>query len=193
MTNWFSSDFHLGHNTILKGHRSEIFSSVDDMTEKIWDNLFSKVRKGDNFYFLGDLFWKVDEVFKKKFFDQFSKMGVNFIWIEGNHDKNFHHAAIKWKGQLKEIRLEQQSIILSHYPMLVWNKSHYNAWLLYGHIHQGDMTHQKINQLGTSVEYFMGKSLNVNLEFWNYKPISFEEISIAMKEKPDNWDLIKKV
>ena len=31
--------------------------------------------------------------------------------------------------------MAEQDIVLCHYAMRVWQKSHYGAWMLYGHSH----------------------------------------------------------
>jgi hypothetical protein len=38
----------------------------------------------------------------------------------------------------------------------------------------------------------LGKAVNVNCELHDYKPISFEHIKELMKDKLNNWDLIRK-
>ena len=84
------------------------------------------------------------------------------------------------------MRLDKQLITVSHYPMMVWDKSHYGAWNLYGHVHRNDSTWDKFDETWT-----MGKMLNINIELHDFKPWSFEEIGDYMAGQADNWDLIK--
>jgi calcineurin-like phosphoesterase family protein len=36
-----------------------------------------------------------------------------------------------------------------------------------------------------------GKMLNVNLEFYNYKPLSEIDMERLMEKLPDNWDAVE--
>jgi calcineurin-like phosphoesterase family protein len=38
---------------------------------------------------------------------------------------------------LMEIKIQGNTVVLCHYAMRTWNKSHYNSWQLYGHSHGG--------------------------------------------------------
>jgi len=189
MNNFFTSDWHLGHNTIQKGIRGKFFSSMEEHDATIINNIFETVEPGNNLYFLGDAFWKWDSKQVEKFMTDLKRHRINLHWIIGNHDKLSwtKHSCVKWVGQIKDIIIEKQPITLCHYPMLVYNRSHYNAWQLYGHLHVGDSTHSRLYKVN-----IMGKKLNMNVELWDYKPVSFEQIEDSMKYKADNWDLIKK-
>lgn len=50
---WFTSDFHLGHQNIIR-YCSRPFHSTGEMDEGILGNLNSMVRQNDVLYFLGD-------------------------------------------------------------------------------------------------------------------------------------------
>ena len=183
---YISSDFHLDHTLMIKlGIRP--FSSLEEMNNIIIQNLLNVLKPGDQFYFLGDLSWS-----KKGYYDFFNQWpkNVEFHWILGNHDKKqykqYKHFASSI-SDIKEIYIgNKQPVTLCHYPMLTWNKSHYNAFMLYGHHHVGSNGTDKLNNL------IQGKMLNVNCEMYDYKPWSENEILEYMEKKPDNWDLIKK-
>ena len=191
MNSWyFTSDLHLSHQTLLKGVRGEKFNNIGDHNHTIIQNLLS-IPRGSNLAILGDLFWKCDSNFIKNFFDLFSKRQINIHIVIGNHDKTFSfHKAIKSVGYLKEIKIDKQSIILSHYNMSIWNKSHYNSWLLFGHTHMNDATYNRAKKLNKDDTYFMGKKLNVNTEFHDFMPWSFNEIIEHMDGRGNNWDFI---
>ncbi len=64
---------------------------------------------------------------------------IEIHFIIGNHDSsniiriaNENCASV---SHMKDIKNEGQSLTLCHYAMRVWNKSHFNAWQLYGHSH----------------------------------------------------------
>lgn len=144
---------------------------------------------GSDLYFLGDLSWDMQVL--KTFFDRIKKARINFHWILGNHD--YKHGATVYKNQcrsmseIKDVYIgDKQPVVLCHYPMLTWNKSHYNSFLLYGHHHANSNGTKMLESLSK------GKTLNVNVEFHDYKPWSEDEIMAYMSKRPDNWDLIRR-
>lgn len=189
---WFTSDWHLGHEKMLQGLRGKSFSSVEEHDNTIINNILETVKPGDNLYFLGDAFWKYSSKQVEEVMIKFKKHRINIHWILGNHDKLSwtKHGAVKWVGQIKDITVEKQPITLCHYPLLVYNRSHYNSLNLFGHIHYGDSTWKKLYG-STLLEGYLGKALNVNVELYNYKPLTFDYIQSIMEEKPDNFDLIR--
>jgi len=191
MNNWFSSDIHLGHRK-LHDARKDLLPEGVDHDGYIVNRIFSVVKPGDNYYNIGDLFWKMPLEKKLEFFNLFKKHKVNFFGIYGNHDKPYpNHKAVVWTGHIKDIVIEKQPITLCHYPMMVWNRSHYGAWQLYGHEHlRNKSLENSIPRVDETRR--LGKQLNVNVEFHNFLPWSFEEVYEVMKTKNDNLDLLKR-
>jgi len=180
---YFSSDWHLGHSKTIE-FSNRPFKDIKEMDSMIISNMISPLKKGDDFYFLGDLAFDIPSA--AKFFNQLPK-GVKFFWILGNHErtaKEFQHYCIQ-QTPMKEIRIQKAHVTLCHYPMITWNRSHYNSWQLYGHHHISSHGHEKIPLLAA------GKQLNVNLEFHDYKPWSEDEVVEYMSKRPDNWDIIR--
>lgn len=182
---WFSSDWHLSHENVL-AWSSRPFKTIDDMNKVIIKNTINAVNPGDDFYFLGDLSW--DQNVTKDFFAQWP-YNANFHWILGNHEKK------QWKqfeskcasiSMLKEVNINKTKVVLCHYPMLTWNKSHYNSWMLFGHHHKNSHGSGVIDTLTR------GKMLNVNVEFHYFMPWSEKEVEEYMSKRPNNWDYIEK-
>ena len=159
---FFTADYHLGHKNIIK-YCNRPFNNIDEMDKTILDNLFSKLKRGDILYFLGDF------AFGHKYYEEFpgliEKYGINLIFIQGNHDKKLKINAC----DLKTIKIEKQIIVLCHYPLRVWDRSHYGSWQLHGH------SHGTLPPLG--MQYDVGVDNN------NFVPVSYEEIKNIMKEK----------
>lgn len=179
---YFSSDWHLGHFRSIE-FSDRPFKTVEEMDETIIENMISPLKKGDELYFLGDMAFDIETA--AKFFTRLKK-GIKLFWILGNHErtaKHFQHYCIQ-QSLMKEIRIQKNSTTLCHYPMITWNKSHYNAWQLYGHHHAKSHGFEKVPELAS------GKQLNVNCEFHNYTPWHEDEIIEYMKNRPDNWDII---
>jgi len=181
MSKFFTSDWHLGHANIIKVGRP--FASIEEMDCHIFNMVMEQTEPGDEIYFLGDM-GKLEAI--KWFFEKLPK-DRGFHWIEGNHDKNY---ASQFKKRLssisnmKDVKIDGVHTILCHYPMLTWNRSHYNYWHLFGHHHINGHGAHGIEQRT------VGKMLNVNLEFNNYRMYSETDIRQIMDKKGDNWDYI---
>jgi len=135
-------------------------------------------------YHLGDLTWNSDWL--PHFFNNLNKKHIKFHWLKGNHDSPNADIIARCASfsDLNEVRIGGNPAILCHYPMTVWNKSHYNSFHLYGHIHADVESYPIVENK------MMGKTLNVNVEFHNFKPWSEDEIMEYMKTRPNNWDKI---
>lgn len=146
------------------------------MDDVIINNLKSKIKSEDTLYFLGDLTF--NKQMAQEFFEQFSYIHIHFII--GNHD---HSKVIKITqtycesvSYLKDVQIHHQAITLCHYAMRVWNKSHFNAWQLYGHSHGGISP--------------VGKQYDVGVDNNNFFPISFDDLIEIMNSRPNNFNFI---
>lgn len=175
---FFTSDLHIDHKNIIK-HSNRPFESVEEMNKALIDNWNRVVGQRDTIYVLGDFsFGRPEEaVMTLRHLS-----GTKFL-IEGNHDKGcvkFKPFRDQFAGvrQLHEINvpdvdahLGQQKIVMCHYAMRVWNKSHYGSWQLYGHSH-GSLKDDP-NSLST----------DVGVDNTNYSPISYDQVKAIMKTK----------
>ena len=181
---YFISDTHFGHENILKfGNRP--FETLRQMEKTILKNLNTTLEKGDILYHLGDLAWT------KEGFDTFFhglRKDISIFWIAGNHDRRVAQYAsrIIQMVDLKEIKIQKNKTTLCHYPLVTWPSAPYNGWHLYGHIHKNTGSDKLIGP------YLNGKTMNVNVEYTNYRPVSEDKIVEYMLNRPDNWDYIKK-
>jgi len=182
----FISDFHIGHKNVLK-YDGRPFEDVDEMHVELikrWNNV---VEDDDIVYYLGDLAFCRDET--TVWFLRSLKGKINYII--GNHDKmkdiikfdrfeNVHEygTEIFIKDEdLKSARGSQgyQQFILSHYPILSWNRAHYGSIHLHGHCHGNLM---KSNQ-----DYYKRKVLDVGCNVIDYTPISYQGVKDIMEKK----------
>jgi calcineurin-like phosphoesterase family protein len=97
--------------------------------------------------------------------------------ILGNHDKEGRKLR-GWASieKLREIYVGNQMIVLCHYAMRVWNKSHHGTWHLYGHSH------------GSLPDDPNSLSFDVGVDCHDYKPLEFEDVARIMKKK--TWKAI---
>lgn len=143
--NFFGSDFHLGHVNILK-YDKRPFKTIEEMDHEIIRNVVARLSKGDNFYYVGDFALTKSKNAMEGYMKALAYTEANLFFIKGNHDK---HDIIKlyerygtYLGEQKKIKIPDsdarggiQEIILNHFAMRVWDKSHHQAWHLYGHSH----------------------------------------------------------
>lgn len=188
---WFASDLHLGHGSILQ-YRTK-FASLDKMNEAIISS-FDPVMKGDRVFLLGDLGFDAEVI--HKFLDKLLKQKIEVFWIQGNHDKDkiWKMDFEPWKAKYLHKRQgmtvkgygNYHSLYLSHYPCLVWDKSHYGSYMIHGHGHTDTVDREILETFKT------GHRLNVNIEFHDYKPWTRDEIEKALSDLylPDNLDSI---
>ena len=75
-------------------------------------------------------------------------------------------------------------IVLMHYAMRVWNKSHWGMWHLYGHSHGSLPEDPKSMSFDVGVDaiakrYAVDGIINPD----DYRPISYEEVKAIMEKK----------
>jgi calcineurin-like phosphoesterase family protein len=183
---FFISDLHIGHKNVLK-FDGRPFADVDEMHIEMIKRWNEVVDDDDIVYYLGDLAFARDEL--TKWFIYSLKGKINFIL--GNHDKmkdiikfgrweNIHEYGTEINVKDEDTIGSRgsngyQRIIMSHYPILSWNKSHYGSWHLHGHCH-GSLI--KSNQ-----DYYKRKVMDVGCNVIDYTPISYEKVKGIMVKK----------
>lgn len=178
MTVWFTADLHIGHSAVIRYARRP-FANVDEMNEALIKNWNDCVSPKDDIYVLGDLsFCSLSRTIS-----YLSRLNGRKYWIFGNHDKKLRNREgilqfFEWGKDLTTIKIPdsdayqgQQRIVLCHYAMRVWDKSHFGTWQLYGHSH------------GSLPDDRHSLSMDVGVDNCNYRPISYEEIKTKMKLK----------
>jgi calcineurin-like phosphoesterase family protein len=159
MNYWFTSDTHFDHQNIVKyTHRP--YSSVEEMNEGLINNWNSVVSVGDVVYHLGDFAFKRHGYFAER-------LNGLIVLITGSHDKMDAREKKKFQcvGRV-HIFKGNPDIILSHYAMRVWDRSHYGTWHLFGHSH---------GQLES-----WGKSFDVGVDAHKFFPLSLDQVSKIM-------------
>lgn len=178
MTTWFTSDWHYSHKNIIK-YCNRPFSTIEEMNDALVINWLRSVKPNDTVYFLGDFIFSVDKETIGQVITSMRAKEVHFI--AGNHDVHLR-AATREKfttySDYKEITVNDstvpggiQHIVLSHYPMLSWNKSFYGSWMLHGHCH------------GNLGEDPNALRVDVGVDCWGFKPVSYEQLKEKMRQK----------
>lgn len=176
MNIYFTSDPHFHHKRLaeLRG-----FASVEEMNEALIDNWNTTVLPKDEIYVLGDLFFCGVSLSQ----DILSRLNGRKHWVFGNHDKALRkNPAILSEfvsaQDLKEIKVNDeeaqggaQRIVLCHFPMLTWNRSHFGSWMLHGHSH------------GTLNYPHPMRIMDVGVDPNGMRPVSYHKAKAYMADK----------
>ena len=132
MPTWFTSDTHFGHRRIIE-LCGRPYADVEIMDADLIARWNAVVQLGDDVWHLGDFAYKC----RGDFTSYARKLRGRIHLIHGNHDSQ---AVRSWSGwgssqPMAEIALEGHRLVLLHYGMRVWPKSHHGSIHLYGHSH----------------------------------------------------------
>lgn len=181
---FFTSDTHFGHARIIE-YCDRPFANVKEMNEAMIDNWNSVVKPDDVVFHLGDFAFADPENF-------LDRLNGRKRLVLGNHDKSITGNTLKkfeWVKPYAEVYINdstlppttdrwgkkvadgRQHIVLMHYAMRVWNKSHHGSWMLYGHSH------------GSLPDDPNALSIDVGVDSHNFRPVSYEEVKQIMSSK----------
>jgi calcineurin-like phosphoesterase family protein len=162
---YFTSDQHFGHENLIK-YCARPFSSAEEMDEEMIKRWNEVIKPLDQVYHLGD-FTLGEDIHK---YIRRLNGSIRFITSDFHHDSRWIKANpdIETKPILF-ITSNNVNIMLCHYPMAVWERSHYGAWHLYGHVHRTGF-------------HVPGFTMNVGVDFHGFYPVSFDEVADFMVE-----------
>jgi len=168
MKYFFTSDQHYGHSNIIK-YCNRPFKDVKEMDDEIIKRHNEVVSSEDIVVHAGDFTLRKN---KREADNYIRRLNGKHIFIRGSHDywmdDTYHEI---WEKQI-----EDNYIVVCHYAMRIWAKSHYNSWQLFGH------SHGKLEGVG--------KQMDIGVDTHNFYPYSLDEIRTIMKTKPDNSNLL---
>lgn len=176
MTTYFTSDLHFGH-TRYAPQRG--FRDTDEMDSALVAGWNGVVQPRDTVYVLGDVALCRPE----RATELVSKLNGRKHLIFGNHDRHLRKNSkflvyFESANDLLTIKLPDNTvesgmrlIVLCHYPLVVWDRSHYGSFSLCGHSH------------GTLPDDPHSLRLDVGVDVWNFQPVSFEAIRARMSQK----------
>lgn len=185
---------------------------VEQHDDVLIKNINDVVQPEDMLYHLGDFsFGRIrgDKTNNAKFYLDRIKC-KNIVLITGNHDPHYDGGQARpefaqlFKAAYDQLRIKvwingtRQEIVLNHYAMRVWNKSHYGTWQLYGHSHYSLHDDPNALSLDVGVDAVAGRATGKTyaelqkhnrpflanpLEPSNYRPICLQEIHKLMSTK----------
>jgi calcineurin-like phosphoesterase family protein len=180
---FFTSDHHFGHARIIE-YCQRPFASVEEMDAaliRLWNDT---VGANDLVYHLGDFTLQG----LPEFMATVRQLNGRLNILPGSHDRRWlqHFRAddpelrtasgqpvellpplLSLETPTLENERRPQVIVLCHYAMRVWDRSHYGAWHLYGHSHG--------NLPG------LGLSFDVGVDCHGFRPLSLEEVAVKMQ------------
>lgn len=189
--NYYISDIHFGCQNKFEGRTLE----HDQLVKENWNRV---VTNADNVYILGDIGKIGNNQDTERLIEIMATLKGRKTLIVGNHDV------------LKDIRLKQlfveicdykeitdnfngmsHKLVLSHYPILMWNGQHKGVIHLYGHVHMSDEWDVYKHSLEYLNNYFADKTLkgytdcpeakayNVGAVLLDWTPRTLKEIIVA--------------
>lgn len=176
---------HFGHSNVIKFDKRP-FDDIEAHDKELIENWNKKVGKKDIVFHIGDISYKSPNNTNIIL----EQLNGDIYLIAGNHDK------MKDVSKLTRIKecfngldlfvadktaddtlKDQQHIHLYHYPVLSWNRSHYNSWHIHSHTHQNLMKDPFYDW------YYKRKVIDVGVNGINYEPISYAEVKEIMVNK----------
>jgi calcineurin-like phosphoesterase family protein len=183
---FFCADPHFGHKSIID-FCERPFTNVDTMDDALIRNWNATVPPDGTVFLLGDF------SFHKKDHSEWilNQLNGRIILIRGNHD---HTKNIKFFDEVHEmlqikvvdnVRGKFQGcthITMCHFPMAIWNKKQYGSWHLHGHSHGTykpamNVSDHHFKELPEDIFFKYNKLLDVGVDVWNYRPVSYEQIA----------------
>lgn len=166
---WFTSDTHFGHGYVTTQRGFAIPEDHDEHVISEWNR---RVGKNDDVFHLGDVSFYNKEYTAKIL----KRLNGNIFLIRGNHDKNIKGELLHYFGWVKdlyEIRTKRfgTPIVLCHYCMRIWNRSHYGALHFHGHSH------------GSLAPDPNSRAIDVGLDCWDLQPITFEVLQSVLNKR----------
>ena len=184
---YFTSDTHYSHKNLVKGSsrwdntsRCRNFKSIKGHDDFIVNSINSLVGPEDTLYHLGD--WSFGgieniEIFRRRI----NCLDVHLVL--GNHDQHIEANSEDFThlfssiSHYKEISVGGNKIVLSHWPMKVWHKSHRGSWQLHGHCHDRLRPDEWWTK---SKPQERRRTMDIGMDTNDYKPWSFEVLEKIM-------------
>lgn len=198
MTDFFTSDLHLGDDNVAVGLRG--FATTAEHDSMILDNLDSVLTPGDRLFCLGDVTAGADihaeKVHMRALRDVIKDNGARLLLIPGNHDLvhplngtasratyNVYAALADWMGLSSQLRIADTDVMVSHFPYngeLHGVDNHVQhrlrdlgAPIIHGHTH---------SQEQISRSYAGTLQINVAVDAWQYLPVTKLHIHTLIEE-----------
>lgn len=171
MNYFFTADTHFGHRNIVK-YSNRPFKDVEEMDEEMVKRWNSVIGIDDTVYHLGDVYL----CSKRRGNEIIHSLNGNINLIVGNHDRHnlkdlTNSGRFSNIADIDEITIEGTKVVLCHYAMRIWNKSHHGSYHLYGHSH------------GSLPDDPHSLSFDVGVDCHDYYPITWDRVKQIIDTK----------
>ena len=191
---WITSDTHYHHKNICRGitnwrtpdgkvpiGSTRDFQTLDEMNDKMINNINEKVGYNDTLIHLGDVsFGGFDKI--GEFLDRLVCKNVHLVM--GNHDQHIksNRADIRDRfisvQEYLEVKIDGANFVLCHYPLASWHGLSKGVIHLHGHVH-----------LSPQNKWGNGKKLDIGMDGNNLYPYSITEIVHMMDKREVGSDV----
>lgn len=141
--NYYIADMHLFCKTQTQEGRVNFdnrpFRNTDEMHRCFADHWNAKITNGDTAYIFGDMALRGKN---EELIALVARLKGKKILIKGNHDdlgdyryRQLFQEVCDYKEITDSFDGKNYKLVLSHYPILMWNGQHRGTILLYGHTH----------------------------------------------------------
>ena len=182
-----TSDTHFGDVSVCNRFGRD-FGDVQSMNQKLIEEINAVVSQDDILMHLGDFVGDMAESrvrHAESLRDQIACRRI--ILVRGNHapvdqtgfTRLFEsvHDLLSFKIPSPEEDSKQIRLVLSHYPLRVWQGRHNGSLHLYGHVH------------GTVEEH--GRSTDVGVDSWGLRPQLLDELAGLLCRRPVEFNRIR--
>lgn len=165
---WFTADLHFGHSQIIN-HCKRPFADSREMDGHLIAQWNAVVQPDDDIYVIGDFAFRG----MKSPGSYLARLVGRKHLIHGNHDSAEcrEHPAWTSSQTMAELTVDGVRLVLLHYAMRVWPKSHHGSLHLYGHSH-GQLPGDR-------------QSCDVGVDAWDYRPVSLADIQRRLATLPE--------
>lgn len=177
---YVTSDLHLFHKNMIGWDMPyrNIFSNTFEMHEQIINNWNSVVSENSIIYILGDVCMKNGKLAN----NILERLNGRKRLIVGNHDKYNdlkkyynHFELVDFYEEIKYLYDDKfYHIVMFHYPIMQWNRKHFNSILLCGHSH-GAIEHEVKEK---NIIYDVG----LDTELAKFYPILVDDIILKTRK-----------
>ena len=139
--NYYISDMHLFCKS--QTHEGKVnydnrpFQNIEEMNQYFWEHWNAKITNGDTIYILGDVALRGRN---EELISIVAQLKGKKILVKGNHDdlsdyryRQLFLEVCDYKEVNESFEGKAYKLVLSHYPILMWNGQHNGTILLYGH------------------------------------------------------------
>ena len=191
---YYISDMHFFHKNVTKegnNFDNRTFNSLAEMHQYMKEKWNSKITNGDTVYILGDIAMRGTN---EELIALVAQLKGRKVLIKGNHDdvsdmryKNIFEEIYDYKEITDYVDQDAYKLVLSHYPILMWNGQHRGTIHLYGHTHntyENEFYQECLRKLNMEMLmrsekcYDIARAYNVGcmMPYMNYEPRTLKEI-----------------